>query len=188
MLLPIALQRRLSTGLHLPVAVLAAIGWHQLLLKRTAARRLRLLTAGLLLILFPSNLMIMLAGINAVANRHPHLVQSDAQWQAMIWVRDNISAESVVLADEDMGALIPAWGGGARVVYGHPFETVDAEYKLADVERFYAGKMTPNEQAELLDRYGIDFVVVQESDIQLSLDLEPVWNLEPITIFQVEGY
>ena len=187
MLLPIALQRRLSTGLHMPLAFLAAIGWYQVVLLRRSARRFKLMTTGLLLIAFPSNLLLMLAGVSAVADRNPHLVMTDAQWEAMTWLRENIPPETVVLADEDLGALVPAWGGGARVVYGHPFETLNAQVRLSEINDFYSGVMTADEQIDFLRRFGVQIVIVQGDDLLLPPQLETLRYSDPITIYRVAG-
>jgi hypothetical protein len=42
------------------------------------------------------------------------------------------------LASAETGLLIPAYTG-RRVIYGHPFETVNAEQKEAVVTRFFNG-------------------------------------------------
>ena len=69
---------------------------------------------------FPKNLVVMLAGVGAVASGNPFLVISHAQWEALNWLQDNASPDTVVLTDVEFGTLVPSWGGGARVVYGHP--------------------------------------------------------------------
>lgn len=187
MLLPISLQRRLSTGLHLPLCFLATLGFEDLM--RLAVRRRKGLAIGLLLLALPSNLLLILAGISAVANRNPYVVLSDAQWEAMAWLRENASAETIVLTDSELGTMVPAWGGGARVVYGHPFETVDAERKLAQVEAFFSAKMTADEQAGFLDRYQVKLIILQ-SDKHTLWSIPPnfteVWRSGPVRIFQVD--
>ena len=105
----------------------------------------------------------------------------------MVWLREQIPAETVVLADEELSAQIPAWGGGARVVYGHPFETVDAERKLAAVNRFYAGEMTTEEQIGFLDRYRVDVVIIQGSDLAPPAQFHLVWHQGPISVLRRES-
>ena len=135
MAIPVPLQRRMSTGLHLPIAFLAALGVCEVLMPKLRGRLRRWLPAAVLIWAFPSNLILMLAGVNGVLNGNPYLVLSDAQRQAMAWLEENASSSSVVLADVELGTVVPAWGGGARVVYGHPFETLDAEFVRQKVTR-----------------------------------------------------
>ena len=187
MLLPIALQRRLSTGLHLPLAFLAVIGWREVVAPLFSARRAKLLTVALFLVAFPSNLLFMLAGVHAVSVHDPHVVLPDAQWEAMAWLRENVPPETVVLADEQLGAMVPAWGGGARVVYGHPFETLDVERVRAAVNDFYAGDMPDEQRATFLDRYGVQVIIVQGEKLSLPPAFHPVWQFDSITIYRAEG-
>jgi hypothetical protein len=161
MFMPIGLQRRLSTGLHIPLCFLAAIGVWEVVLSRIRSRMRRWATAGLLLVLFPSNLLLMLAGVGGVAAGNPYVVVTDSQWQALAWVRENASPDTVILTDAEFGTLVPGWGGGARVVYGHPFETLDAPLLKVAISDFFSGKMPAVERAELLDRWSPDLVIIQ---------------------------
>jgi hypothetical protein len=189
MLLPISMQRRLSTGLHLPLCLLAAIGWREVIAHRLVARRRRLLEAGLLLIAFPSNLLLLLAGPHAVLTGDPYVLLTDDQWQAMAWLRERVPAEAVVLTDDELGTIVPAWGGGARVVYGHPFETLDAEEKRAAVNRFCSGRMSADEGADLIGRYHVGGIILQAGRCDPS-SLPPgfrlAWESDTVSIYLAE--
>ena len=54
----------------------------------------------------------------------------------MIWLQENIQPTEIVLASPATSLFIPA-GAGNRVLYGHPFETIEAEEKKALVEEFF---------------------------------------------------
>jgi hypothetical protein len=58
---------------------------------------------------------------------------------AFSWLRANSSPEDVVLASARVGMFIPGQTG-RRVFYGHPFETLRAKQRLAQVEAFYRGE------------------------------------------------
>jgi hypothetical protein len=189
MLLPIPLQRRLSTGLHLPLCLLAAIGWREVVAHRLVARRRRVLEAGLLLMAFPSNLLLLLAGPHAVLTQDPYVLLSDDQWEAMAWVREQVPAEAVVLTDDELGTIVPAWGGGVRVVYGHPFETLDAEDKRAAVNQFCAGRMSVEEGAHLLSRFRVGVVILQAGRCDppaLPSRFSLAWQSETVSIYTAE--
>lgn len=188
MLVPIPLQRRLSTGLHLPVCFLAARGFWDVAMPRIRVGWRRLLPAGLIALCVPGNILLMLAGISAVTARNPYVVMSDAQWKAMAWLRENAANDAIVLADEELGTMVPAWGGGARVVYGHPFETVDADSKQETIRRFYNGEMTIPERNTFLEQFNVEYVVVQEDEQEKPpLDgFRPVAAFDPVEIFAVE--
>ncbi len=190
MLLPISLQRRLSTGLHLPLCFLAAMGVFQVLLPRLHRSARRWLAPAVLLLTLPSNLLFAAAGVGAVAGRNPYVLLTGPQWEGMAWLRENVPAESVVLADELLGTVAPAWGGGVRVLYGHPFETPDADVMREAVDDFFAGRMPAEVQAAWLQRWRVDYILWQ-TDRYL---LRPVdgfavaWQSGPITILCTEGW
>jgi hypothetical protein len=160
-LVPISLQRRLSTGLHLPLCFLATIGVWEVILPRF--QNLGLPVLALLLLLFPSNLLLMTAGVSAAASGNPYLVVSDAEWRALQWLRENAPPDSVVLTDPEMGTLVPGWTGGLRVLYGHPFETPDAESMEAMVSAFFAGEMSRAQRQDLVDRWSVQFMLIRNS-------------------------
>jgi len=64
-----------------------------------------------------------------------------------------------VLTSPEMGLFIPAWSG-RRVVYGHPFETVDAERTKARVTKFFAAATSDAERESLLREWRAAFVFV----------------------------
>jgi hypothetical protein len=156
---------------------------------RLRKRARRWLVIGLFSLALPSNLLVMAAGLSAVLNRNPYVVLSEGQWQAMEWLRENVSPDTVVLADYELGTVVPAWGGGARVVYGHPFETVEAGARRSEVEAFYAGRMTPEDESAFLKRFAVQVVIVQNGQLPDRPPLSgfrPVWTLEPVTIYRLE--
>ena len=190
MALPLALQRRLSTGLHLPLVLLAGIGLWQWLLPRIHGRWRRWLPRVILVLVLPSNLLLMMAGLSGAWTRNPAVVFTDDQWETLAWLRQQADADTVVLADDEMGTVAPAWGGGARVVYGHPFETLDVEETKAAVDDFYAGRFTPAEQEALLRRYAVDYVLLQTDrypGLHLPESLDLIWQAGTVQVYGVEG-
>jgi hypothetical protein len=186
MLVPIGLQRRLSTGLHVPLCFLAAVGIWESVLPSIRKGMRRWVVAGLLLLLFPSNLLLMLAGVGAVAAGSPYLVLTDSQWQALAWLRENASSDAVVLTDTEFGTLVPGWGGGARVIYGHPFETLDAVSLEAAIDGFFAGDTPLIRRTEFLELWSPDLVVVQTDRYQVPPlpGYRLAWQSESVVILQ----
>ena len=187
LLIPIPLQRRLCTGMHIPLCYLAALGLSDVLMPRLRRYR-RWLVPAVMVLVVPTNLLIMLAGVSAVGTKNPYVLMNEAQWEAMTWLRENVDSDMVVLADEELGTLVPAWGGGARVVYGHPFETLAAGAKRAAVNDFFSGQMTADQQAEFLDAYDVQVVVDQSGSIPALPDhFKLAWRQEIVSIFWVDG-
>jgi len=146
--LPLDLARRLSLGLGVAVGLLAGLGWGALRPSR------RWMTVALLAFAALTPLFLLVVGTSAALGGHPLLYLSDGEWAALGWLRDHAPHDAVVLCAPESGLFVPAWAG-QRVVYGHPFETVDAEAMRAEVEQFWAGERDP----DWLTAVGIDYIL-----------------------------
>lgn len=151
--LPIPLQRRLVLGLHLPLAMLAGLGLSRGVLPRLRAGR-RAVTAGILIFSALTNVFLLFGAFLAATQHDARLYLSADEKRALDWMRDHVPPDAVVLAAPQSGLFIPAWAG-QRVVYGHEFETIDAEEKKARVEAFFRGT-----DDTVLRDYGVNYVFV----------------------------
>jgi hypothetical protein len=165
--LPFNLQRRLITGLHLPLCILAAVGLQRWLARigfRLRQRRsiaLIVLTLGALGTLFVWSLPLL------AARQSPDTSETTAllfirpeEASAFTWLRDHITAGDIVLASPRLGMFIPGQTG-ARVIYGHPFETLEAKKKKALVEAFYRGQIETVSPP-------VDFIIYGPTERQLG--------------------
>lgn len=132
---PFNLQRRFMLGYMIPVAGLAAFGISEI--KTHAKSLLKALSVGLAL---PTLLIILAGGVFAVRNSDPQLVIAKSELAALEYLAENGNLDDLVLASPDTGLLIPAHTG-QRVIYGHPFETVNAVEEKTAVENFFNGEM-----------------------------------------------
>jgi asparagine N-glycosylation enzyme membrane subunit Stt3 len=161
---PFALQRRFSLGLHIPLAILAALGLCRLTKRRFA---INLTLAATLL----TTLLVMALAIGGGLKQDPRLFVSADEARAMDWLHENAPRNAVVLASPEMGLFIPAWAG-RRVVYGHPFETVDAERTKARVENFFAMANRAEREA-MLREWKVAFVFAGPRERALGLTEPP---------------
>ena len=77
----------------------------------------------------------------------------------MEWLRDNVSEDALVLADEKAGLYLPA-RTDSRVIYGHPFETINAaEEQMLLRELFEVEQINSFYEMTLKDRK-VDFVLI----------------------------
>ncbi|HIE37960.1 MAG TPA: hypothetical protein EYH30_06140 [Anaerolineales bacterium] len=161
--LPLDLARRFSIGVGAAVGALAGLGWGWLgrpqrvaLTTRRAsvpAQRARVGASALVAFSAMTPLFLLLLSAGAALGGHPLLYLSDGEQAALTWLRDQAPHDAVVLCAPETGIFVPAWAG-QRVVYGHPFETVNAEARQAQVERFWAGQRDP----AWLDALGVDYL------------------------------
>jgi hypothetical protein len=71
-------------------------------------------------------------------------------------------------------------------VYGHPFETIDADQKEAKVVQFYDNETSSAERHALLDQYNVRYVLVRDlvPDTE-TLALVAVWKQGDLTLYRV---
>ncbi len=152
---PISLQRRLITGLFIPVAALAAVGVAQARLRPSQKRYLAI---SLIILSLPTNAIIVMGGLQAARNHHPTLVVYAEELSAFQWLDAHAPQNALVLASPQTGLLLPPYAA-VRVIYGHPLETVDASQRQAEIVALYSGSWSPMEIQDYLQRWGVDYVV-----------------------------
>ena len=121
--IPFGLQRRFMLGLYIPLAGLAGIALGDILSKYRWSNQL---FVGLLFIFsYATNIMVIASSLYGIQNHSPLLYLRSDELRALKWIEENTSRDAVILASPGLGMFIPAYTG-RRVVYGHPFETVNA--------------------------------------------------------------
>jgi hypothetical protein len=182
---PFALQRRFSLGLHIPVVLLGVMGLTYVLAPRLRAR----VTRGLPIIVFaislPSTLLLLLATSTPAFVQPPdaRLFVTADEAAAFQWLRENVPHESVVIAAPETGLFLPGWAD-VRVLYGHPFETLDAERMKAIVEQFFSGSV---DRADVIRDYGVDYIFFGPRERKLGTpepEWESVFSVGDVTIYR----
>jgi hypothetical protein len=177
---PFAMQRRFSLGLHVPLAILAATGLF-------SVAKHRRIWGWALAATLPTTLLVIVLALGGGLKHDPRLFVSTDEAEAMDWLHDHAPRDAVVLASPEMGIFIPAWSG-RRVVYGHPFETVDAERTKARVETFFAPGTGNAEREAMLREWRAAFVFVGPRERALGLTDPPpgreVFRNATVTIYQ----
>jgi hypothetical protein len=181
MYLPLPLQRRLSLGLGAPLGLLAGMGWW-----RAVRPRIKLRRRGLV-----QTLVVAFCALTPIFLVVGHLaVASDAylragEWVALTWLRDEGKPDAVVLCSTRMGLFVPAWAG-QPVVYGHPFETVNAGERKAQVEAFWAGEMSAEEREAFLQENRVGYVLVDSEIGGLGIgDWELAFEANGMRVYDV---
>jgi hypothetical protein len=150
---PVNLQRRLATGLYIPVAALAVIAIY-MLSQRTSIRRLAFF--AILLFSLPTNAIVVAGGIASVRNGDPLLTMHGAEADGFHWLDANAPHGSLVLAAPQTGLFMPGYAS-VRVLFGHWFETVHAQERRDEIVAFFE-VMSPAEAMQYLDEMGVDFI------------------------------
>jgi hypothetical protein len=159
--LPFGLQRRFMLGLYLPTAALAFIGYLWLAQRRPVLWR-RVFTAVIILSL-PTNLTILMAGLWGGQSHNPAIYLRTDEAQALGWINEKAPANAVVLASPEMSIFIPAQTG-RRVIYGHPFETANAQVEKEKVESFFSGKLSEQAAKDFLKQDKVSYILYGERE------------------------
>jgi hypothetical protein len=170
-----------------PLTALAALGLEQGVWPRVRLGRRSLVTGVIVGLTSLTNLFLPAVSVMGVAQGGGPLVMTGGEAAACAWLQEHSQWTDTVLAPPELGQFIPAWAGN-RVVYGHPFETIDAERKEAEVIRFFSPEATSAERRELLDRYGVQYVLslLPENILDLTaLDLSLVWTEGNAILYRV---
>lgn len=182
--IPFGLQRRFIFGLYIPLAGLASLGINKLL--ESVRRNQIVILISIIGFATITNLIVIMAGIGGIRSRDRSVYMAQGESQAFEWIDNNLEKDAVILAGPETGLLIPAYTG-RRVLYGHPFETVDANAKVQEVKRFYNN---PDiiDSAGLLGTVNYVFVGPREREISSNgfhLDLQVIYEEMGVTIFSV---
>ena len=155
MYVPYRFQWRFTTGLHVPIAIVAALGLSQAIAAKWPRR---LMIAAL--VMTPCHLLLTQitgkASIATAAAHYPLTYISKSEAAALNWLQMNVPVRAAVLASHEMGLFIPAFAG-QRVVFGHVSETIDPQTKSRMLNDFFSGKA---DRAEMLRDLGIDYVLI----------------------------
>lgn len=182
MYLPSNIQRRFAVGMMIPMAYFVTRAlegfWFNFVNRRW---RYRLLMAVVPTITM-SYLLVLMGNLSISIG--PFLERDYAA--AFQWLKQHTQPDEVILASPDVSIWIPGWVGG-RVVYGHPFETLNASAKEQMVLTWYKAENLSDCSALLVD-YNVQSVIVgpQENAIGQSkcLDtLNPVFNYGSVTVY-----
>jgi hypothetical protein len=109
--------------------------------------------------------------------------------EAMQWLGEHSRADSVVLAGPETGNALPAFAS-VRVLYGHPFETPDAESMRQLVVGLFQGDIDFGPGVDLIKGRTIDIVFYGPEERRLGsppwlAELPPLYVNDSVTIFQV---
>jgi hypothetical protein len=161
---PFALQRRLALGLWMPLALLAGLGLKEFIWPRLRGTGRLLVIAAMAILVLPSNLLVYGATLGAIQRREPAVFLTLPEAGALAWLEAHAPMGAVVAASPSMSLFIPA-RTPARVVYGHPFETVAAAAHRHAVEDLFAGKVEP---ASFAATYRVKYVIVGPREKRLG--------------------
>jgi hypothetical protein len=188
--LPTNTQRRFSAGIMIPIAYFATRAIEDFWLQYVNRRR-RTLVFTVVAATMPISLLFTLFAPVILFSTNPQGMSGPMLERDYIgafdWLRASTSSEAVILASDEVGIWIPGYTGD-RVVYAHPFETLDATTKQADLIAFYT-TATGEECSVILQRYDVRYILFGPQERELSPtpvclnDREPVVEIGQVAIY-----
>ncbi len=185
-LFPFALQRRFLLGFSIPAIVLAIsaipLWWPSIKIQN----RIFTFLFGLSI---PSLVVVLLLAGFGISTRDGRLYETTSEMNAFAWIAENTPVQAVILAAPDTGTLIPAQTG-RRVIYGHPFETVDAAAQEQKVVDLFSGELSVQDSLALAQELKIDYVFYGPREKNLGdpafiEQLSPVFQNANVSIYSL---
>ncbi|MCZ2096619.1 MAG: hypothetical protein LC121_10195, partial [Anaerolineae bacterium] len=159
MYLPLNVQRRFGVGAMIPIAYFAVRAIEDVWLPRINRRMRNYVFALFLPLISISQFLMLFWPILPAITGYPQAARGiflERDYAAAFrWLEPRTTDTDVILASPLVSAWIPGWSG-ARVVYGHPFETLDADEKRQQVADWYAGV---GDCEALLDAYHVRYIL-----------------------------
>jgi hypothetical protein len=191
------LGQSMLAGLMLPVAYFATRSLEDVWLKMINRLTRRRLYIVLIPLIAASHLLVLMLPLTPILSNWPPsgAILDDEYLAAMTWLEPRTDFDDVVLASPEVSMWIPVWTE-ARVVYGHPAETLNAPELRSQVYTWYTLDESTDETGDtaacddLLRILAVDYVVVgfHERDIGAATcagELEQVLSAGAVDVYQV---
>jgi DMSO reductase anchor subunit len=153
--IPLGLQRRFIVGFFIPVAGMALIGLDTI---RGAWPKLyKWFNLSLIPLTIPTLILIIILPMVGIFQLNSWYYQTTQETQAFSWIAQNTRPDAIVLAAPDTGLILPALTG-RRVIYGHPFETVNAVVEEQAVTDYFQAGRTAQQENDYLRTAKVAYV------------------------------
>jgi hypothetical protein len=198
--IPFSLQRRLILGVYIPVVILAVWGMDYLVRNVFKANnnfvKFKSVIFILLLFSIPTNLIILFTTKNAIDRYDSKLYLTSGEINAFKWLVENTPKQSCILSSPESGLFIPAFTG-EHVVYGHPFETINADVNKQFVLDFFTQMIRANDKDKLhniLNEYRVDYIYFgprekkingDDASLLLQEQFDRIYQNEEVQIYRV---
>lgn len=184
---PFSLQRRFFFGLSIPVTCLGMFALPAVADKLRVSLK-RISTVCTMLVL-PTPIFLVIMVVSAIAVHNPLYYFHTDELEALQWLSRKEDGRSLVLAGDQLGTMIPVVSR-LRVVYGHPFETIQADKEKQELLNFFAGINDATREKEYLESRKVEWIFYGEREKAIGQPVilqgkEPVYRFEDVDIFSV---
>lgn len=171
---PIAQQRKLAMGLHIPLCLLAAYGIAPLL-SRLKTQTFAIAVCAIAIVTSISNWSFLandskLLEKGRTVTHYPPFARS-VEFAAMAQIKQIAEPDDVIYASPELALWIPVYTG-SRVYYGHWSETPDYAHKLSRFLEFAADPTRDDTRDSILTDSGATYLVYDSNRYPLSSSLK----------------
>jgi hypothetical protein len=161
--IPFSLQRRFMLGLYIPIIALAVIGMRSILKSDIWFKRITVYSVAASVM---TSFFVITIGLFGVISHSSMLYLTQDKYDTLVWVKTNSAKDNVILANPITSMYIPGITG-KRVVYGHPFESINADEQKNLVESFFSGKLSLTQEQIFLENNHVNYII-HEKDEKIS--------------------
>ena len=173
--IPWGLQRRFLTGIFLPLAALSVFGLH--ILEERTPLNIKKWVIVVFFLAIPTNLIVIASGLQAISEQNPNIFIKRDLVNGLQWIDTNAAKDDLVLADAEDGLYVPSYTG-RRVIYGHPFETIQADLERDFVDKLYYREQADIDYHQVLQDRAVDYVIYQTGhEEEFGIWLNTNWDL-----------
>jgi len=172
---PTLLQRRLSLGLHIPIALLGGLGVLRVWAARWQPQRKSANAALFLVVSALTSLLLLAVGWLGVRGGDERVYLAPNEAATLAWLDENAAPLQVASGSDSLNQFIPAFTN-LRAVSGHEFETVDYLATTARLEALLTGQLSPAELSAQLAEWRVTYLVVGPREARPTA---PDWDALP---------
>lgn len=192
--IPVAQQRKLIMGVHIPLCILCAMGLSWLVGKMPRKFQLETLIILMVVIVqsnvsFLKNDVILLSELKTVTHYPAYL--NESQIQAAQYLKSNSNKNEVVFASPTMSLFVPAISG-RRVFYGHWSETPDYSNGVMKWKQFTDKQIVPEARRAIWLSTKADYYISESEETlppaeMLLDDAKQVYQAGDVRVFKLNS-
>ena len=188
LIVPFSLQRRFMFGIYIPIAILAVEGI--CVISKDVEKKANFLFFVIFIFSLVTNILIIISGLSLVKSGHPLMVLDNNEMDTFLWIDNNTNENDIILSSPTLGNFLPAYTG-RQVLYGHVFETVNADLMETGINNFYTNTFDLQEQEEFLIDNQVDWIIQGPRETMIGVPeilkyLEKVYQNESVTVYEVD--
>ncbi|MFH1367448.1 MAG: hypothetical protein ABIH38_05735 [Patescibacteria group bacterium] len=191
---PLTFQRRLTQGWQIPLTFFSI--WGLVMIFRKIGKKWpninffanKIYIGVILAFCFCFSQLYVLAEnfslyTDKIYREWPHYVYLDISYkQGFDWLKNNLTANDVILSSTTTGSFIPAFSG-LRIYIGHNMETLKWSQKVYEVNQFFSLDLDDSQRREFLEKKNITYIYYSEFEKNLG-DFRPQGKNYLESVFQ----